>query len=119
MSNFTDAVESQARREGLPGSNSIAPGFTSICPDCREAHGFCCEHSAQNAWKNGDIEEDGHFSSYPCDLCGSSLGGDRYAAHFFADDNPQKELCHIEVCVDCRLYLANGDEPELWGGEQE
>lgn len=114
MSAFTDAVEAQARREGLRGSGSIAPGFTSICGECRDTYGFCCEHSARHAAENEGIYEEGRFSWSSCDLCGSRLGGDRYAAHFFVDDDPQKDVIHIEVCVDCLMYLANGDEPEDW-----
>lgn len=114
MSDFTDAVEAQSKREGLRGSGSIAPGFTSICGDCRDRYDFCCEHSANAAWEAGEIEEEGSFSWTPCDLCGSHLGGDRHAAHFFIDDDPQKDIIHIEVCIDCLMYLANGDEPEEW-----
>jgi hypothetical protein len=114
MSKFTDAVEAQAKREGLPGSVAIAPGFTSICEQCQDNHGFCCEHSANHAWENGKVCDEGSFSWYSCDLCGSHIGGDRFPAHFFEDDDHRKTLYHIEVCVDCLTYLANGDEPEEW-----
>ena len=114
MSKFTTAVEAQARREGLPGSIAISPGFCYTCGDCRDHHGFCCEHSARVAYDSGYFYEDDNFSWDSCDLCGSSLGGNRYPAHFFVDDNPQKEIVHIEVCCDCYFYLASGDEPEDW-----
>ena len=114
MSKFTDAVEAQARREGLSGSSYISPGITSICEDCRDAYDFCCEHSMQYTLDNNDVDEEGSFSHSSCDLCGSHLSGNRYSAHFFECGDPKKALYHIEVCTDCVLYLANGDEPEEW-----
>ena len=45
---------------------------------------------------------------------GSRLGGDRHAAHGL-DQNG--DLVHMDVCIDCLLFLANGDEPSDWRAE--
>ena len=53
-------------------------------------------------------------------MCGTTLGGDREVWHAL-DTNYQdtpiadRVLHHFhDVCTDCVLYLANGDEPEQW-----
>jgi len=61
----------------------------------------------------GEVEEDGGFSWAACDLCGSTLGGDRFAAHGFT---PEGKLIHLDICMDCLQYLANGTIPEEWEG---
>ena len=114
MSKFTDAVEASARREGLPGSGYISPGFTSICQECLDQHDICCKHKYDAMVENGEwIDDSLGFSNERYDLC-DSLPGDRYPAHFFVDGNPDNEIIHLEVCQDCLCYLANGDEPEDW-----
>lgn len=51
------------------------------------------------------------FSWSPCGICGSRLGGDRYTWHADMDG----ELQHYsDACVDCVMYIENGDEPESW-----
>ena len=52
------------------------------------------------------------FSWSQCEGCGSRLGGDRHPAHATVGLN--HEVVHLDVCVDCVMYLANGDEPENW-----
>lgn len=92
MSIYTEAVE-----RNLEGLEAVSTGGYSACPDC-------------------DIEEwddDGpepFFSWSACETCGSTLGGDRHPAHALIDG----ELIHLNTCVDCVTYLANGDEPENW-----
>lgn len=59
--------------------------------------------------------DEGHFSWSSCDSCGSSLGGDRFPAHGFVRlKNGQEVLAHFNVCTDCRMFHAYGDEPEEW-----
>ena len=60
--------------------------------------------------------DEGHFSWTSCDTCGSSLGGDRFAAHYIDPTDCERQLNHIEVCVDCLQYIANGELPEIWEG---
>lgn len=52
--------------------------------------------------------EDLGFSHRCCDLC-DSLPGDRYSSHTMCDGEIVDDL---EVCVDCIMYIANGELPE-------
>lgn len=92
MSKFTEAVE-----QGLEGLDFVSTG---TCPGCNECP---------------TIDEP-HFSWSPCDCCNSSLGGDRHAAHGKDKDG---NLVHLDICVDCLMYIANGDEPEIWDSGDE
>jgi hypothetical protein len=91
-SKFANAVEI-----GLEGLSHGSVGLCSGCSDCP-----VCD---------GEESDEGHFSWQSCEVCGSSLGGDRYAAHALDKDG---NLVHLEVCVDCLAYIANGEEPETW-----
>ncbi len=108
MSDFTEAVN-----RGCEGLEFISPGVCPGCSNCQEELGYCCEHSFKAAYEAGEIEEEGSFSWSACECCGSPLGGDRHVAHGVDADG---EIVHFSVCVDCMLYLANGDEPEDWEG---
>ena len=63
------------------------------------------------AYEADEIVDEGGFSWQPCQCCESTFGGDRHPAHYIDDDG---KINHIEVCVDCLCYLANGDLPETW-----
>lgn len=74
----------------------------------------------------GDLEgpracaEEGGFSWSECDICGSSLGGDRYPAHWiYTAPDGRRSIEHERVCVDCLMYAANGDVPESWGEDDD
>jgi hypothetical protein len=77
---------------------------SGLCPDCTEcANDFGISVEDFNlAYENGSIESEPSFSSWPCELCHSHLGGDRYAAHGINTG----ELIHLEICTDCVLELA-------------
>lgn len=100
MSDFTDAID-----RNLDGCEAVSVGY---CPGCE----FC------PGYQEGSDE--GGFSQDSCECCGSTLGGNRYSAHYIRpDDNGSvvgQVIHHMEVCEDCLLYLANGDEPETWEG---
>jgi hypothetical protein len=66
----------------------------------------------EEAWGRGDICEEPSFSWRSCGICGSSFGGDRGSWHWVSDDNAVQH--ESDACVDCIMYLANGDEPESW-----
>lgn len=51
------------------------------------------------------------FSWRECECCGSGLGSDRYSALLRYPDGFADEC---SVCVDCLLFMANGDMPETW-----
>jgi hypothetical protein len=140
MSDFTDAVD--AGLKGLtavstgvcPGCNECREqhGFTvAEEDDCLGVAGFVCEADAgahfgteaecaihaqkcfQAAWESGKICDEGSFSWSSCGICNSRLGGDRFDWHGL--DDLTGTLYHFDdACVDCVLYLANGDEPESW-----
>lgn len=54
------------------------------------------------------VGKDVGFSWRPCFLCRRPLGGDRHEL-IYVDEG---EIYAEEICVDCTLYLANGDIPE-------
>ena len=99
----------QAVQAGLKGLTAVSTGFLCECSECIEYSGYCCEHAARAAMEDGDIDQDSSFSSSSCDCCNSHLAGDRYAAHGI---NDTESIVHLEVCADCVLFIANGDEPE-------
>ena len=57
---------------------------------------------------NGDSHEE--FSSHSCELCNSSLAGERYGVNLIF---PGTDIEHIEysVCVDCYYFVAYGELP--------
>ena len=105
MSNFTEAIERE-----LSGIGHIAPGLASCCGECCSAHGLD-EDEMREGCENGTVIDEGGFSGSSCDSCGSTLGGDRFAAHGFGKDD---EVIHLDICVDCLMFHANGDEPQEW-----
>ena len=53
-----------------------------------------------------------HFSWQKCDSCGTYLGGDRHAAAGILEVG--NAVIPLEICTDCLVFHANGDEPESW-----
>ena len=62
---------------------------SGYCDECDE----CGDNTESEPW----------FSWQPCELCGSTLGGDRFPAH--AKDNADDVIYHFEICVDCLMEL--------------
>lgn len=108
-SKFVQAVETS-----MKGCEAVSVGVCSGCSDCQEALGYCCEWSLEAALD--DIADEPHFSKSSCDCCGSTLAGDRHAGHYIDVGDKDRTIHHMDVCVDCLTYLANGDEPENWEG---
>lgn len=105
MSKYTEAVE---RR--LKGLNAASTGVCPGCEDCASNHDMTLAdfNAAYDACKISHHEAS--FSWSACEVCGSTLGGDRYAWHAITSDG---ELLHRDnACTDCVLYLGNGDVPE-------
>lgn len=71
-----------------------------------------CETCSEDCYDSYDHDtcSDGSFSWRNCELCDSSLGGDRFPAHVVHHESDSVE--HLSVCVDCYMFLANGDLPE-------
>lgn len=110
MSKYTDAVE-----RGLEGLNAASVGACPGCEQCRDmfAPDMTMEEF-EEAWHDGDVCDEASFSMGECGICGSRLGGDRYVWHWLDEDN---EIRHEEdCCVDCALFMANGEEPDEWEG---
>ena len=107
MSAYTEAVDRHLY--GLSHENA---GLCGECPDCQRD--YCLSPREFYALvESGGITEEPYFSWFPCQCCGSGLGGNRYPAHALDANN---EIVHFVVCVDCLCYIANGEEPEKWEG---
>ena len=106
---YTEAV-----KRNTDGMDHISVGFCPSCAQCSDEKGFCCLHSAQAAYDAGKVTDEGSFSWSNCEGCGSTFGGDRFAAHGWANINGKITLLHFEVCVDCLQFIANGELPEQW-----
>jgi hypothetical protein len=76
-------------------ANGIEALSVGICEGCEDEDCHSEDYEASFSWAQ-------------CDTCGSTLGGDRYPAHGIIDGN----IYHFEVCVDCVMYMANGEVPE-------
>lgn len=50
-------------------------------------------------------ESEPGFSASPCDVCGRSLGGDRYP---YALHNRGRDLVEVEICSDCAYFAEYG-----------
>lgn len=104
LSSFAQSVE-----DYLEGLEFCSPGICGTCPECQRYYGMQ-PRAFYTAVENGDVYDEGSFTWRPCECCRSPLGGDRYAAHGI--DKESDTLVHFEICFDCLMYLANGDEPE-------
>lgn len=103
MSKFTDALNRNL--QGMLVSPGAAYG--------RECCGL--EEVGEDDIYEIQAREEGGFSWSACDSCGSRLGGQRYPAHGIIQKGAMEgEVVHLEICVDCLFFHANGDEPENW-----
>ena len=96
---FLRAVE-----RNLEGLEAFSVG---ACPGCE-----ACGLSEDPTEDERDLADEAHFSWSACESCGSSLGGNRHAAHYLDEG----EIQHLSVCVDCLHFHANGDLPDTWEG---
>ena len=101
MSAFTEAVERQ-----LGGVEHLSAGACAGCEECGLDEDAC--------QANIEIASEGSFSRHRCDGCGTRLGGTRYAAHGIVMPLGKQARIHLNVCVDCLAYIANGEEPGEW-----
>ena len=104
----TEWIDRITEEENQTKYRTISPGLCGGCPDCQSAYGLE-EEELTRAYENGEICDEGGFSWHDCELCGSPLGGDRYAAH---GHDSNGEIMHYDICTDCLFYIANGDLPE-------
>ena len=109
MSKYTDAVE-----RALDGLDAVSVGTCPGCDECYQRFGNGNPEDFVEDWHACKIIDEGSFSHSECGICGSRLGGDRYIWHWVGDDGVIQH--EDDCCVDCLVYLANGDEPEEWEG---
>ena len=108
MSRFTEAVKA-----GLNGLEYVSTG---PCPGCEK----CGLKDLTDADEDPDRYElagEPSFSWRECDTCRSRFGGDRHPAHGVIPEDSDflpGELVHLNICTDCLMFIANGDEPEEW-----
>ena len=112
MSRFTDAID-----KGLDGLSYVSPG---ACPGCSE----CGLEDVKDTDDKRYEEANEHWFSWRrCECCGSTFGGMRRPAHYLVPDENGSvvgaEIGHLDICEDCLVFLANGDEPESWGYSSE
>ena len=105
LTDFEKAIQHNTK-----GLASLSTGLVPCCAECCQSFGLE-EQAMKKRLETGEISDEGHFSWSSCDCCGSSLGGNRYAAHGF-DKNG--DIIHLDICEDCLCFLANGDLPENW-----
>jgi len=131
---FVDAIERNTQ-----GLTAVSTGICPGCAQCRDEYGVkvrceCqdrpsnhfepdpdCEDCEGKGKREPTMEEfeeqcstqeslcEAEFSWQGCDLCDSGLGGTFEPWHAVDANN---EIIHGErACVDCMLWLANGDLP--------
>ena len=144
MTDFTDAIERNWPDYVIsPGASKMECCIDShMLPDCpacnghgydydNEPHPDCPEcdgdgriplEKLTDEQFEGMYLDEGSFSWSECDSCSSHLGGDRFSAHaihkeaFGPDAKRPDDVHHISICVDCLMFHANGEEPEVWEG---
>lgn len=100
----------QAVAHNLEGLSFVSTGPCPGCDECRELYGYDSQAEFDAACECGDIAVEPHFSWHWCDICGSTLGGDREEWH--GVDSDGATIHFNNACTDCVCYLANGDVPE-------
>ena len=86
--------------------SGIEPVSAGACPGCKDCGLEDLAHADDDPDRYDDART-GHHSRYACEVC-RALPGERYPAHGTLDG----DTVHLTVCVDCYMYLANGDVPD-------
>lgn len=103
----------KAHTAGLEGCEAVSTGLCGTCPQCQadwnmEPARFYSEV------ENGTVFSEGFFSWRGCDICGSRLGGTFEPWHYVS--KADGKIRHgARACIDCMMFLANGDLPDEWG----
>lgn len=105
MSQFTDKVTAFCKFEGI---FSIT---TKHCPGCEDRRDTGQQRRETD-------ETPAHccvpfFSHSSCECCGG-LAGDRYECNAYHEESGQ--ILEYDICIDCLVWFANGEEPTLCSG---
>lgn len=86
------------------GVDHVASGPCPGCDECLELPEGAEIGDPSSEWC--DLASEPHFSRSACDVCNSTLGGNRYPAHaLFRDDGGREQRVHLDICEDCLMYL--------------
>ena len=91
-------------------------GLCQDCEDCKKE--FAPELSMtefNEQIQNGQLVDEGRFSSWHCSECHETLGGQRFVAHAIGEES--KELYHFSVCEGCTMKMAGyswNEELDCW-----
>ncbi len=96
-------------RAFIAGTKSLFAFSVGSCPGCAT-----CGLGDEPTDEERELADEAHFRWSACQVCGSTFGGDRHPAHYIYEPNGARSLEHVDVCTDCLLFAANGDEPEEW-----
>lgn len=125
MSTYVERVT-----KNLEGLDAVSTGPCPGCEECADHFGFTDEYNDDGdtiktavvcfdeAYERGEVESEGSFSWSGCGICDSTLGGNLEVWHGVSKETGG--VLHFDdACVDCVVYLANGDVPEEPEGENE
>ena len=87
----------------MKGIQFPSVGAMADCPDCGLAGE---EHPTQ---KELVVASQPVHRDRPCECCGGDPGY-RYPSHGL---DPKSGMVHMDLCVDCVIYLAHGDLPDV------
>ena len=98
---------------------TFSTGYWS-CPDCGSDR-WTGSEPCPDCGADPEHRQDSSFSWSDCDICGSSLGGDRYAVIGWLKGARDHEYSDVyrwsgECCTDCLMMMANGEEPDADAG---
>ncbi len=71
---------------------------------------FFTETGLMNLTRTAACEES-YFSWEPCEVCGTTLGGDRIEANGWNSDTEEVE--NYEICTDCEYYIEYGQLDDM------
>ncbi len=88
-------------------------GYNHFCTGGASSCIICNPEGLDGDTYNAHNENEGSFSSCPCELCNSHLGGDRHAAHGIEGPAHNFNVIHYDICVDCLYYIEYGQLDDM------
>lgn len=90
---------------GVKGLNYLSVGLNYKCGVCQDIFELS-ESEMKVKLFNGTLFDEPEFSKESCDICNSSLAGNRYIAH---GKDSRNNIIHLEICEDCVMYMETGE----------